>query len=681
MDPYKRDIELQRRSPIAFAQPEANGNSHSILVLDNNDESDILIKSSKNSWSFTKFASYIQNLFTLKFSMIFVIIVISFILYLKTLRGCSSDAEMLCVGEMVPLIPRFCFYMFIVGLIIDGIIYLSLKKVLQKECGYLALFEIIIIVAISNGHSFQSHGGYNRLFFIVALILNLITINLIGLLYKIFTKHPKVVGSLVIGLGFVLYLLIFVYWFGSSCANWEKGFKNTHITKEFCELPQPQTCFYDLTSNWFDLSSLLNKNDCSKVKNDIPLLQEDADFVAYPKTQFFSRQEKYFEAYQKTILAQMKKVSETQIYEEGHEVVLDQRNNYKNIMINIFPNQTLIKRSTDILALNGTTSKPQNILMIFIDSVSRQHFRRKLPKTHKWLDNYYQNKTSHLESFQFFKYHTSAAHTTPNMMKIFYGTTYENASLSYPLSLKFKENGYITAKSNNFCGSTYFDISESEAELEKLNMESFDHENTAMFCDPNYQKTGEDGSYGYMEGSFAMVRRCLYGKDTHEHVLDYGNKFWRSYKDQHKVLEVGFMDGHEPSSELLQYLDRPLYNFLSDLEKDNLLNDTAIVFYADHGHHVNIFYHLFQLNDLQYELRLPMIFLILPRNLADKYGDQIRSHEQNLIAAYDIYNTFSFLGGSQDMHPEGWNLLKTNYTQRCFIDVGLEEDFCICKCK
>ena len=140
------------------------------------------------------------------------------------------------------------------------------------------------------------------------------------------------------------------------------------------------------------------------------------------------------------------------------------------------------------------------------------------------------------------------------------------------------------------------------------------------------------------------------------------------------------MDGHEPSNELLQHLDEPFANFLIDLEEENLLNDTAIVFYADHGHHVNIFYHLFQLNDLQYELRLPMIFLILPRDLADKYGDGVRSYEQNLVAAYDIYNTFSFLGGSKDLHPEGLNFLEKNDKPRCYKDIGLDEDFCICKC-
>ena len=640
------------------------------------------LKSSNVSNGAKNSQSFFQEIFKIKLLFVSAALILSFFLYLATLKGCSSHSEMGCLVEMVPMIPEMCFCVLLVTLIIDGVLFLSLKHAIPKASAYLAIIEIIIVVVISNGHSWQNHGGYNRLFFIFFLILNLVTINVLGTIYKIFKKYPKVTTSTVIILSVSLYLLIVVYWFGRSCRSWDVGMKNTRISKENCELPEPKVCFYDLTNNWFDLSSLLNKNDCSKVRNNIPILQEPADFIAYPKTQHFLRYEKNFEVYQKNILAQMKKINESQINDERHEVVLDQRNDEKKILINVFRNESLIKRSQTILN-NPDSPRPiaQNILMVFIDSVSRQHFARKLSKTYEWLENHYQNKTSPHESFQFFKYHTSAAHTVPNMMRIFYGTDYDHANNSYPLSLKFKKQGYITAKSNNYCGSTFFDVSITEPELQGLNMESADHENTALFCDPNYQKMNKDGSYGYMEGSFAMVRRCLYGKDTYDHVLDYGNKFWHTYQEMPKVLEIGFMDGHEPSNELLQYLDMPLYNFFSGLERENLLQDTAIVFYADHGHHVNIFYHLFQLKDLQYELRLPMIFMIVSRNLADKYRDSLKSYEQNIVTAYDIYNSFSFLSGDSQFRGDGVNLFEKREKHRCCSDLDLEKDFCICKCK
>ena len=472
-----------------------------------------------------KFPSFAE-VWNFKFLVGFFSLVFSFLLYSITLRGCSTDGEMACVVEVVPMIPTYGLFVVVVVLIIDGVIFLSMKKIIPKSCLYLAILEIFVIGLISNGNSFQNHGSYNRLVFFILLILNFLTIYIFGIIYAIFRKHPKIFSSVIVIVGVLLYFVIVVIWFGRNCENWEKGMKNSITSKENCVLPQPKSCFYDLTNNWFDLSRILNKNDCSKVQSLVPVLNEPADFVAYPKTQYFLRSEKNFEVYQLNIMAQMKKVTEDQIHKEAYEVVLDQRNNDKKILINVFPNQTFIERSKNILN-NPNTTKPlaRNILMVFIDSVSRQHFPRKMQKTYKWMENYYRNKTSPLETFQFFKYHTSAPHTVPNMMKIFYGAPYENASTSYPLSQKFKNLGYITGKSNNYCGSTFFDVSDRETELYDLNMESYDHENTALFCDPNYQKMGEDGQYGYMEGSFAMVRRCLYGKDTHTHVLDYGNKF------------------------------------------------------------------------------------------------------------------------------------------------------------
>ncbi len=60
------------------------------------------------------------------------------------------------------------------------------------------------------------------------------------------------------------------------------------------------------------------------------------------------------------------------------------------------------------------------------------------------------------------------------------------------------------------------------------------------------------------------------------------------------------------------------------MDKSNQLKDTTIIFYSDHGHHVNIFYYLFELKDLVYELRLPMMFILLPRELSDNYGQNLK---------------------------------------------------------
>ena len=100
----------------------------------------------------------------------------------------------------------------------------------------------------------------------------------------------------------------------------------------------------------------------------------------------------------------------------------------------------------------------KNILSIYIDALSRQHFRRKLKKTWAFLEKFYQNSESNSETFQFFRYHATGGFTTPNMLKGFYGTIYSNAKDGVPFSRIAKNQGFITGRTSNFCSSTYFEV-------------------------------------------------------------------------------------------------------------------------------------------------------------------------------------------------------------------------------
>jgi hypothetical protein len=100
----------------------------------------------------------------------------------------------------------------------------------------------------------------------------------------------------------------------------------------------------------------------------------------------------------------------------------------------------------------------KNILTIYIDALSRQHFHRKLKRTWAFLEKYYRDNHEKAESFQFFRYHATGGFTTPNMMKAFYGTIYSRAEEGIPFSKIAKNQGFITGRSSNFCSSTYFEV-------------------------------------------------------------------------------------------------------------------------------------------------------------------------------------------------------------------------------
>jgi len=117
------------------------------------------------------------------------------------------------------------------------------------------------------------------------------------------------------------------------------------------------------------------------------------------------------------------------------------------------------------------------------------------------------------------------------------------------------------------------------------------------------------------------------------------------------------MDAHEPTAELIQYLDDKLVDFLQRLETSGALDDTMIMFYADHGHHLNVFYYIFGIKNLDVELKLPHMYVLLPRNATEVYGPKLKENEQKLIAGYDLYNFFQSVSGVQQYVTGGKDIL------------------------
>jgi hypothetical protein len=427
------------------------------------------------------------------------------------------------------------------------------------------------------------------------------------------------------------------------------------------------------------VSKLLKKNECSAFSEDIKL--GTGDLLAFPKTQYFHPEEKYVENYQKHVLKLVQPITEDEINNGLYEIYLNQSqpDQQTSLNINIQKNQSLVERSKDILNNKGRLNFP-NILNIYLDSVSRQHFSRKLPKTYHFIENRYRSENTQHESFQFFKYHASGTHTLPNQMRVFYGADYRKASEAESLLKTIKREGYITAKSSNLCSATYFDVSQTDKTLSNMDIEPFDHENIAFACDPNYRLMGGDGPYSYMTGSAAMLRRCLYGRDVHQYVLEYGEKFWNTYSEEPKFLELDLMDGHEPSAEVLKFLDDPLEKFLSRLEEQGSLKDTTIIFYADHGHHLNFFYYLLGLKDLYYELNLPMLFILFPKDQAKIHGQYMRNLENVLVSGFDIYNFYKAITGGTERVKFGIEFFDEEVDLgRNWRDLDLEEHLAICK--
>ena len=512
---------------------------------------------------FINFYRYHQNPLKSLHFYIILNLMVSLTIYIYTLKGCKSRSMSECVPEIVPLIPLGICVIALSAFQVGGVIYMIFLKIIKKIYLIHIGIELIIILFISNGSSFQNHGLINKGIFLAFLLLSLISLAIGEILYRFIKKKP-LISSIFIGFLIISTFINFRYLLErGDCGQWDKGLMNTRMdnSNNSCEIPIPKFCFLDFTSDWFDLSIILNKMDCSSMKQKFYKYKEE-NILAFPKTQYFSHNEQYIENFQTTVLNMIQPIHPHEVNNNtDYEIFLNQTDeNDPNIIIKVNRNQSLIDRSLRILEKTKENMLKTNILSIFIDSVSRQHFRRKMPLTYKFIEGFYGNSRSTHESYQFFKYHASGTHTLPNMLRAFYGVDENNNTNPKSLLKIFKKHGYITAKSANLCSPTYFDITAQDKNLKDFQIETFDHENIAMACDPNYRKLEE--THSFSQGVSCLHRRCLYGKEVHNYILEYGDQFWRLYKDSPRFLELDFLDGHEHTAEVIKYLDEPLHNFL-----------------------------------------------------------------------------------------------------------------------
>ena len=202
------------------------------------------------------------------------------------------------------------------------------------------------------------------------------------------------------------------------------------------------------------------------------------------------------------------------------------------------------------------------------------------------------NNNKKIAAFQFLKYNNFRPSTQVNVLPMFYGDSMKSEK-GTSLIKYFKENGYITGGSENICHKELFLLEEDKNR--DVIFESFDHENFAMFCDPNYNPPNNRVSL--FKGLFSMMRRCLYGKDTFEWVVEYGYKFLEQYKDERKFLRLGFIDGHEGTMEAIKYLDKHLFKFLEFYINNYFTSSTAIIIASDHGENMLSIHHLLNLDE------------------------------------------------------------------------------------
>ena len=280
-------------------------------------------------------------------------------------------------------------------------------------------------------------------------------------------------------------------------------------------------------------------------------------------------------------------------------------------------------------------------------------------------------------AYQFNKYHSIGTNTHPNVAAMYFG---------FPMSEKrgqniikyFKDNGYITANIGNICSKELFAV---EEKITSIFFDKYDHENIAMWCDPNYYD--RRNPYPINKGEFSVIRRCLYGKEVHEYVFEYAKDFWKKYKKNRKFSRLSFIEGHEITGEVIKYLDEPLYQFLNEFIEKGYLNNTSIIIASDHGLHYGIYINT-KREDALIENFLPLLIFILPNERNNKINlKELYINQDKFITSFDIYNTMLFMaeGNKNSTHNSKYGNSLFDYINskgRNCSKYKIEEKYCKC---
>ncbi len=599
----------------------------------------------------------------------FILSISAIFFYIISLKGCYGD-EVHCKS-----ILGLGYYLKIIILTaISGIctclflVLLTFGKVSSFHLYYLIPCFFILFLW-DNGTSFAHHGYLNFVEYVAILLIFYPILCFIFLMIKLIrNKKYYIYIPLLFSLIFIFVLYIKQ---SSKCSDWEFGLNNTKIynnEKEYaCQIDFPKSCYLNIFDGVFNMTKRLNL-ECNqrddkekrmlfeyiKKYNNPYIKNPNAKKIGYPnlnKGDFPENQCNGLPKLSREVVYNLvdmddlpphitsDKIPET--YVDFTDYPGDPDSKYGKLHFNIKKNETLVNERNKNSENNNVIFN--NIITIFIDTVSRAHFNRKFPKLKKWLEKYMKYNSEDFINYQFLKFHSLGIHTVNNLKPLIYGESLLSPNGINILSY-MKEKGYITGQADNYCQTQPYPI---RPEFYNLNItrELFDHELISLFCEPNFYRA--DNPLPLLKGNAAVLRRCLYGYDTFHYLFSYSKLFWRTYSDNRKYLRLATMDSHESSYELIGLFDQPLVEFLDDLIKNGDLKDTALFIFSDHGNHMSPHLKYMHSKDFEIERIMPFSFLLVPKknnkykneNFLDEFYDNLYKNQQSLSTCYDIHDT------------------------------------------
>jgi hypothetical protein len=627
-----------------------------------------------------------------------IIITLATLCYIISLIGCYDD-YLACI-KLYKNYGTLALFL----ILLAALLYVfHLIRIIQRKT---RLYTLLIMCSTITYLCFyydtetnvQSHGGYNRVFLFILIVLFSCVYLFFKALKFIFLK-AYMTNKLVCILLTAAILIQGFFYFNkvvlNSCEDWDKGFKNKAINNNdfgSCVIKKPGICYENILDNLLDVTWYMGFN-CDNYGNStkektvgvFSLMSDDKyTLVGYPRTEPWNKWYSLYKLYQNNVLGNVIDMNNNSFSEDlkkNIEVTVDYSKTPPKVDVKLKKNEGLL----GLRKANQADLNAKNVIMLFIDSISRTGFKRKLTKVYSWLENFYagdnnnNNNNTEFESFQFLKYHAIADYTTPNMFPILFGAPHTNAE-GREIVIDFKSKGYITASTMNQCSKSPIDMWPGPG-LQK-EWDSYDHELNAIFCDPNFSAPNQN--HPLLNGPYSIVSKCLYNRPTMSYSIDYAQQFLEAYKDQPKYLRIGDINSHEGTGEVIKYDDDQLHSFLEYMRLNGHLDNSVLIVLSDHGYTMPGLHNSFGTEDHMKDLFLPFLSIVISKKLKDyqTMRGNLKHYENLLLSPYDIHRSLiSLLEKKGDGKYEKDSLFYTskNETDKCENFLG--DNIIECRCE
>lgn len=308
-----------------------------------------------------------------------------------------------------------------------------------------------------------------------------------------------------------------------------------------------------------------------------------------------------------------------------------------------------------------------NINLILIDSVSRSHFYRMMPKTIHYLQRLH---CKGFEVLDFELFHSIKERTFEHLKAFFEGKIYETdeafdrnptppTAVNFKLLLNmFKESGYDTLYQEDLCWEYDWGlIKDSGIYAKKIPKNRRFSALMEVLQNNRMDSLGLTHSTCEIFHRFGIIdhfnyrgRLCFGGHYQHDYFLEHLKEALKLHNGRPLLSFLLINVGHEGTGKRIRTFDHSLVKFLSSTDT---FQNTIHILFSDHGNSYGAFANT---AEGRVETFHPFLFMLVPTTISDLLGRErmqnLRGNQKMLLNIIDLhYTIIDLLNLSAKRHP------------------------------